>query len=143
MKKKCSAVMLVVCVLASGCSTKNLSMSERANWNQLVDQKVVSTPIPFKSTKKTVVWDVILPGSGSIYAGGGKSWGWIIGGILLWPASMVYQPFIGQKIARNESQRRTIEYYKFGSHAEKLEKLKAKGKLPADFKSKEEACVAF
>ncbi len=135
--------MLSVCILASGCSTKNLTLSERTDYDKLVSQQVVSQPIPFKSKKKTIVWDIILPGVGTIYAGGGKSWGWIIGGILLWPASMVYQPFIGRKVANNESERRTVEYYKLGAHAEKLAELKANGKLPVDFKSREQAKVSL
>lgn len=135
--------MLSVCVLASGCSTKNLTVSERADYDTLVKQQVVVEPIPFKSKKKTIIWDIILPGVGTIYAGGGDSWGWIIGGILLWPASMVYQPFIGRKVAYNESERRTVQYYKLGNHTEKLEKLKAKDKLPAGFKPREQVQVNF
>ena len=145
MKIKSIVNIFPICLIlmTAGCSTARLSMSEQSDWQALVNQKVVSRPIPFKSSKAAVIWDIIVPGVGSTYAGGGACWGWIVGGIAAWPVSPFYQPFIGRKIARNESERRTIEYYKFGSHIEKLEKLKANGKLPADFKSKEEARVTF
>lgn len=145
MKKQVPALLLAICIFTSGCSTKNLSFSERADYDKLVSQRVVSEtePISFKGPKKTVVWDIILPGVGTIYAGGKQSWGWIIGGILLWPASMVYQPFIGRKVARNENQRRSVEYYKNGAHTDRIADLQEKGKLPAAFKSRDQVQVNF
>lgn len=137
MKTKLSALVLLLCIFTSACSTKNLSPSERDSYDKLVSQGVVTEPIHFKGPKKQVVWDIIIPGVGTTYAGGGSSWGWIIGGILLWPASMVFMPFIGRKTANNVNERRTVEYYQTGARAERVEELKAAGKLPANFKPRE------
>jgi len=143
MKNKIIALFLIPLVFSmTGCATKKLSMSEEADWGSLLNQNVVQEPLLFKSVKGTGVWDFIIPGSGSAYAGGGESFGWL-GAILLWPISPFYQPAIGVSIARSENKRRTIEYYKFGSHQNKLGKLKADGKLPADFIPRDSANVQF
>jgi len=144
MKRSIKIVLPVFLLLITlGCSTAPLNTVERRDWGILQRDNVVSDPIPFKNPRAAVIWDIIIPGTGSTYAGGGRSWGWILGGILTWPASAVYQPFIGSKIVRNENTRRTVEYYKSGSHNSRLEKLKTRGKLSADFKSREEARVVF
>lgn len=127
----------------SGCAMKRLSLAEEADWGTLLNKRVVAQPLPFKSVKGTGIWDFIVPGSGSTYAGGGEAFGWLIGGVLMWPISPFYQPAIGVAIARNENKRRTIEYYRFGSHSERIAKLQEKGKLPPGFVSRESAQVSF
>jgi len=134
-----TVALAVVCALNSaGCITSLAHVEER-EWGRLLDRGVVREPVAFKSQGVAGFWSFVIPGIGHFYVGEpGLGVAYFLGN-LLWPLNPFWTLPAGLQACEVTNKRRTIEYYKMGAHQQKVEQLKKKGKLPADFKTYEEA----
>ena len=139
-RNRAAALALAVLCLVNttGCIT-TLSLSEEREWGRLLEHQVVREPIPFKSKGVAGFWSFVVPGIGHFYVGE-PGWGvtYLLGN-LLWPLNPFWTLPAGLQAADVTNKRRTVEYYKLGAHEDVVKRLQARGKLPADFKSYEEA----
>lgn len=129
----------VVCVVNTTGCLASLSLSEERQWGRILDKQVVREPLPFKSKGVGGFWSVVIPGTGHFYAGHPGLGTMYFLGNLLWPINIFWTLPAGLQAIDVTNKQRTVEYYTMGAHAERVERLKSKGKLPADFKTKEEA----
>lgn len=133
-----STLAIAIALNLSGCIT-TLALSEERDWGRLLEKKVVSEPIPFKSKGVAGFWSFLVPGVGHFYVGeSGLGVAYFLGNIL-WPLNPFWTLPAGLQACTVTNKRRTIEYYKFGAYKERVERLQKKGKLPADFKTFEVA----
>ena len=140
LRRVVAGLLIPILLGGTGCVT-SLSMSEEMTWGKLLNDGVVREPIPFKSKTTAGVSSFIVPGAGHFYTGeSGLGVAYFLGNIL-WPINILWTVPAGMQSATITNKRRTVEYYKFGSHADKVAKLRQKRKLPADFKGYEEVKV--
>lgn len=131
----------IVCLLNTTGCLSHLALSEEREWGRLLDKGVVREPIRFKSKGAAGFWSAVIPGTGHFYVGEpGLGVAYLLGN-LLWPLNPFWTLPAGLQAAEVTNKRRTIEYYKLGAHASTIERLQRKGKLPADFKTYEEANI--
>lgn len=132
-----AALILVVALNSSGCIA-TLSMSEERDWGSLLSQRIVHEPLPFKRKGVSGFWSVVIPGTGHFYTGmPGLGVLYFLGNIL-WPFNILWTVPAGLQATDVTNKRRTVEYYRFGSHNQVLERRQQEGQLPNDFKTFEE-----
>lgn len=132
-----AAVCAALVLTSTGCAA-HLTRGEEMHWGVLMQKSGIYNPIPFKSKPVTTVWSVIIPGTGHFYLGEvGLGAVYFLGNIL-WPINILWT--VPGALQANEvvNKRRTIEYYQMGAYSNVVERLRQKGKLPYDFKNREE-----
>lgn len=128
-----------VCVVSTAGCLASLSLSEERQWGRMLDKQIVREPILFKSKGVGGFWSVVIPGTGHFYAGHPGLGVMYVLGNLLWPINIFWTLPAGLQAIDVTNKQRTVEYYTLGAHAARVEQLKSNGKLPADFKTKEDA----
>ena len=135
----CRISLALLCLLnTTGCIT-SLSHIEEREWGRLLDRGIVREPLPFKSKGVAGFWSFAVPGVGHFYVGeAGYGVAYFLGN-LLWPLNPFWTLPAGLQACEVVNKRRTVEYYKIGGHKTRIDQLRKKNKLPADFKTFEEA----
>ena len=122
---------------ATGCAA-HLTRGEEMRWGILMQKSGIYNPIPFKSKPVTTVWSVVIPGTGHFYVGeAGLGVVYFLGNIL-WPINILWTVPGGVQAAEVVNKRRTIDYYQTGAYSDVVERLRRKGKLPSNFKERDE-----
>lgn len=136
-------LLAIVCLVNTTGCLASLSLSEERQWGRLLDKQVVREPIRFKSKGWAGFWSAVVPGIGHFYVGEeGLGVAYLLGN-LLWPLNIFWTIPAGLQATAVTNKRRTVEYFTMGAHSKQVENLKAKGRVPADFKSRDEVTAVI
>lgn len=112
---------LLLLALSGACAP--LSMSDHAQYAELMKEAVVSEPIEHKNVWAAGILDFLIPGVGHFYLGEWGSGGGLFLSNIFWPLSPFWATPAAISDTESVNKRYTIEYYKYGPGKEMIAKM--------------------